>query len=548
MRRRIFALTPNMPILKKVGVPLLDVKVPDADRILDSGVSIEPEHQYMWVYDTNKPVNMKLIGKSEYSVLTCWDWENHPVAQTTFEGPFNASLRIASEGRGTWVLTLDSFENGECKSRLVRSFTVCPSNIDKQKHWAKNEFWVGQCSFPGWHGFKMDEKHYVYPEGFNVDQSRERDAELVSRMGVGVARIDMAVYRRDQEGRVLDFTSADKSIKTYTSQGMDIVIHLFVPYGDGRGPILPKYADVSPSKAALYPIQESAYRYYVREVAKRYGKYAKFFQIRNEPANDHQYLGTSEEFAEEVRIARDEIKKLYPEIPVTNGGYCLTNDGTKDAIKRTKGLTDFASYHWHGDLPGLKLFYKQIRDIHTDAGYPDPVFANTEMGYYISNVGAERANAVYEIQKMLYCWAHKHSGVLLYSSRELFWPRQYSYETGNVVSDYGFVDHFYCPRYVYGAVSAFLDRYAGFKFEKVLKESDNLHAYLFKNGSRTMVSFFAVNKPAELKIESDAGNISLIDPMGNELIIENGRSINITADQYPKSLLLENASFVEITE
>ena len=161
------------------------------------------------------------------------------------------------------------------------------------------------------------------------------------------------------------------------------------------------------------------------------------------------------------------------------------------------------------------------------------------MGYHMPTVGGERANAVNEMQKLLYCWDHRNTGVLLYSSRELRWPRQHPLE-------YGFVDYFFCPRFVYGAVSAFIDKYAGFRFERTLAETDNLHAYVFRNGDRRMVAVFAAKEPATVRLRTDASKASLIDPMGNEKQIEAGPVISVAAGAYPQSIALWDSHGVEL--
>ena len=46
-------------------------------------------------------------------------------------------------------LTLDGMAAGRCAFRLVRSFSVCPSNAQARRRWSQSGFWIGQCSFPG---------------------------------------------------------------------------------------------------------------------------------------------------------------------------------------------------------------------------------------------------------------------------------------------------------------------------------------------------------------------------------------------------------------
>jgi hypothetical protein len=553
MRRRVFALSPMMKVKAVPATPGMCDKMPDADVVGKGSLGMEPRQPYAWVTSPGSDFEFTARGASiegiDRALLTIWDWENRPVAQTSFAMPFTGRVTCKVEGRGTWVLTLDAMRGEECAMRLIRSFSVCPDNTSRRSFWKKSGFWVGQCSFPGWHDVVIDGRP-AHPPGLSPKQSRELEADLIARMGVGLARINLVVKRRDADGFDLDFGLADECVNAYVSRGLGLDLQLFMPYGDGMGPVLDKYAGVT--GGAIYPLKEKPYRHYVRETVRRYGRHAAFFQIGNEPGNPHQYSGTADEYVEQVRQAVDEIRRagsgdpraarrVKPRVPITNGGYCFDNDDTRRIASGVRGLTDFVSYHWHGDLPGLKAFRADIERMHRDAGHASPEYANTEMGYHMPTVGAERSNAIYEMQKLLYCWAHGDLGVLLYASRELWWPRQHDKE-------YGFFDYFFCPRYVYGAASAFLDKYAGFRFSRVLKETDNLFVYEFVSGKRSMVAAFAVKKPVQITLTSDARSAVLIDPMGNETPLADAKKVTLQAGEFPQSVVFDGASDVALCE
>ncbi len=364
-----------------------------------------------------------------------------------------------------------------------------------------------------------------------------RDA-LVFKGGTALKRCYFGDYRFSED---LDFTLADKCVHAYVRRGLRMNVQLFGPQGAGPGPVLDKYAATQAS--AIVPLKEKPYRYFIREAARRYGRYAQSFQIGNEPGNPQQFAGTAEEFADQIRQAVDEIHQVMPGVPITNGGYCSVNEDTRRVIAGIRGLTDFVSYHWHGDPPGLAEFWASIDRVHRELGYTGTKYANTEMGFAMPTVASERTNAVYAMQKLLYCWAQGQEGVLLYSSRELCWPRQYAYDG---VSDYGFVDHFFCPRFVYGAASAFLDRYAGFRFERILRESETLRAYQFRSGNRLMIALFATKSPVKIQIKSGASVAKLVDPMGNESPAADPKRVTILAGEYPLSVLLDGTASVEL--
>lgn len=548
-RENVTTLTlyPNAPALANCNVPLLTEEIFDADRLETTVLQIDPIKPCHWVYSPGDQIYFKVAGikqnKTESAVLTVWDWENRPIAQNHFAMPFQETIRMRVPGRGTYVLTLDGMSNDKCEYRLVRSFSVCPSNENRRRLWKNNGFWIGQCSFPGWMDARSKDGHTACPPQLTSDEARELDAKLVSRMGAQIARLDMSVIRKDQDGMNLDFSVSDKCVHLFTNCGLDLDLQIFRPYGGGRGPILPKYSDVPIEKTALFPIKEDAYRHYVSEIIQRYGKYARFVQVGNEPDNDQQYGGTPEDYCNELRLALDEVRKRYPDLPVTNGGYCNTSDDTIRIIEGIKGLTDFVSYHCHENLDVLRYFLSKMQEMHNKYSYDHPDFANTEMGYSMPTVGGERANAVFEMQKIFYCWAHGNKGVMLYSSRETFWPRQYMYDG---ISDYGFVDYYFCPRFVYGTMSAFLDKLAGFQFSHILQESDNIHAYEFISGNRRIIAVFAAKEPAVVRFTSDAKRASILDPMGNSTRCDDPRIISVHVGEYPIVVSFDRSTMVEL--
>lgn len=537
--RRLITLHPRLPGLADPGVPALTATPPDADGVGRDSLGMEPARPYRWIVSPGQDFEFSVRGTTwegtDRAVLTLWDWKNQPVEQTSFTMPFVGCVRCRVDGRGTWVLTLDGMRGTQCAMRLIRSFSAGPDNNARRSEWKSSGFWIGQCSFPGWHHLTV-KGHTVHPSGLTADQSRDLDAELVARMGVHIARINLEVRRRDAKGIDLDFSLADKCVDAYVSRGMGLDVQLFCAYGDGPGPVLDKYRDAAGN--AIYPLKEQAYRHFVRETVRRYARHARFIQIGNEPGNTHQYGGTAREYADQVQQAAGEIRQVAPGVPITNGGYCLDNEDTRQIIAAIRGLTDFASYHWHGPFAGLKEFWARMDQLHREAGYIGLKYANTEMGYPMPKVGSERANAVHVMQKLLYCWAHGHQGVLLYSSREPGWPRQHD-------TEYGFVDHFYCPRFIYGASTAFLDKYAGFRFERTLVENDNLHVYEFRSGGQRIVAAFAVKSPARITLRSDAASATLIDVMGNEFPLPETERINVQAEDYPQSVLFCGATSVE---
>ncbi len=538
--REIF-LNPDMPTLNTEGIAPVYPPSPDADKLKVSA-SIEPQRQYRWIVSPNVPfkTTVRCDDKGVTDcILTILDWDMRAVSINRYKVPFQEKVVFKVMGRGTYLILLDGMKDGKCAWRLVRSFSVCPPNNNKRAFWDTDDFWVGQVSIPGRQFFPTSDGRFAHPAGLSEDESADLDAELVARMGVSVSRIDMPVLRTDQTGMKLDFKKADRCMKMFTSRGLKMDLQLAVPYGEGMGPILPKYNTPYPW---VYPITDKTYRYYITETVKRYKNQIRFVQVNNEPDNAGMYGGTPDEFVTMVKQVDEEAARIDSSIQITNGGYCQAQpEKTKIIVPQVKGMTDFVSYHCHSDLPGLKREFANIVRLHRDAGYTNPRFAITEMGALVDSICTEYMGAYIEMQKFFYCWAHRNSGIMLYSSRELDSPRQHA-------NEYGFVDYFFCPRFAYGTISAVLDQYAGMRPYKILLETENLHVYLFKDNNRIMATVFAATNPGTVRLSGNAKNITIIDPMGNVREIGKGPEVEIEAGYYPKTVVFYGVDDVRLLD
>ena len=93
-------------------------------------------------------------------------------------------------------------------------------------------------------------------------------------------------------------------------------------------------------------------------------------------------------------------------------------------------------------------------------------------------------------------------------------------------------------------MSGLLDHYAGFRFERILAEDDGLHAYLFSNGPRRLVSLFAPQGTTRARLRSDAVAASVFDAMGNAGARRAPRQVTVSVGDYPTTVVLDGATRV----
>jgi len=185
-----------------------------------------------------------------------------------------------------------------------------------------------------------------------------------------------------------------------------------------------------------------------------------------------------------------------------------------------------------------------MRAVHAAAGYTKPSFINTEMGYAAWRLDVERSQAATAIQKLLFCWSHGHRGALLYCSRDIGGPRQ---RTGD--ADWGFIDYTMCPRFAYGALAAFIDTYAGARFDSALTETQHLRAYLFRaDGALIAGVYTPYDGTQALTLTSDATGAELVDPMGNRTALPSPERVEIEAGYHPLAVVFRGATKVRREE
>lgn len=496
----------------------------------------------------NKKTSVRLLvkltakAKDHLLIATIWDWENRAIQQVVCSSDKPHEMNFAVEGKGVYLITLDGFEGDEVKKHLyrnVRSFAVLPDQSKIQERWKTSDYWLGICAFPGRYHWSNGGKPSK-PEAISEEKAREIEVDAMAKLGLTVARLDVSMVLPEKETAPIDWKRMDAAVSAYTSRGFELALQLMHP---------PDWAMEEKYKSETkdtwrFPRREEPYRRYVREIVSRYGKHAKFVQVYNEPDQVEFWAATPAEYVTEVNRAREEIRKVLPEIPVGNGGYAFIDPKKTEYFTRElKGKLELQAYHSHGNLRELIRDIDQMRALHKDAGYDKPRFINTESGFAAWRLDQERAQAASVVHKILYSWAHGDEGMLLFASRMTKAP-------GRSGRDFGFLDYDFCPRFVYGTVSALVEQLAGARFERVLVESNDLNAYVFRKGEKSVIACFSIGELKVLNISTDARSVKCFDAMGNERASVNDREGNISMNLTPsvKWLVLEGATRIEMVK
>lgn len=533
------ALSPDLPAIPPGPAPLLYAVVPDADRE-HADLSLLPATPFGWILAPGEALQAKLhAGLGEQLALTVWNWDNQPVRQLSFETPVDEPISLNVEGRGTWLLTVDAVAGGKVLARLSRSFAVCPDNRARRQLWRDDEFLLGACGFPGRQHWGNDFGP-AHPPGLTEQQSRELEARLVARLGLQVQRVDIGVVWRGAD-QPMDFTRCDAGVEAFAALGLKLDIQFSLPY-PADWIVKQQYRQLK-EPLWRFPAEPTLYPQFATAIAQRYAKVAQFFELGNEDDNDDFWRGTPEEYVAQCRSAAAAIRAVAPRATIVNGGYTLMRpEVTGYYLRELRDTVDEVAYHSHGDLANLRWSYRAMAAATSAAGYDRPKFWNTEMGYANWRLDQERASAATGLQKVLFCWAHRHRGALVYNSRGIGGPRLPAGDP-----DWGLLDYFFCPRFSYGGLSALVDTYAGATFSRVLRETSQQHVYEFQRGTdRLVVGFTPDGRPRPVTVESDAKQAVLVDPMGNRQTLDGPGEVVLKCDYLPVTIMLDGATDVKL--
>ena len=534
---RIIDLCTDMPQITDLKVPLLhavrDAKL-DADRV-DKHLSLEPKAAYRWVAAKSPfkcSLGAKARDKSDRVILTVWDWNNRAVFSRTYSVPAEEELEFRATCRGTWLLTLDRFQGRALISRLPRSFSICPDNRDKAKSWDTKHFFLGTCSYPNrqhW-GNDFGKRH---PVNLKPQASAELEADLTARLGLQTVRLPA----------LADTDRMEWAFALYNKKG----VQPFLQLAPGDGPPPPKYSHVKDS-LWRYPRQEQPSRRYFAQIAKRFGARAFAIEVWNEPDHTDYWMGSTQEYIDTLHWAVSEFDRHAPDVSIMNGGYTLIKpERTRQYIGAVKKKIDQVAFHTHGTLPHCQLLFEEYVRLHRSAGYETPVFINTEMGLRSWRLDSDYDQAAEGIKKILYYWAHGVRGVLLFQCRDYGGPRL-SITEKTVANGWGYLDHFFCPRFKYGAVAAVAEAYAGARFESILMETPQTHVYSFAGkGKKIAAVLVPKTRPKEntvVTLVTDGDSARILDPMGNPTPVPNPKRITVEAGFYPVTVVIEGATQV----
>lgn len=532
-------LGPESDDLSQPGVPLLHEEIIEQE-LSGEGLLLEPERgPYDWASEGSFRLRVEVDATEyEHGVLTVWNWHNKAIQQRRIIAGDPGVVNVDVAGYGSFLVTLDGFSDGACEKRLIRNIGVTPDLNAARDTWKTDDFFLGVCAFPGrYHWTPGGEP--TLPAGLSESEARDLEAGMLARLGFQVVRVDesLEMGRREKEGGdeyLFNFERMDAAVDAYTSRGFELGLQLM---NAADWAVEEKYAEIS-SHRWRYPHQERPQRAYIQALLDRYGADARFVQIFNEPDQEEFWSGAPEEFVRQFQFSHDQIQRALPGIPVANGGYAFVDASkTQFFIDHLNGLVDLPAYHAHGELSGMIENFDLMRAQHRGAGIASGKWVNTETGFDAWRLDQERRQAQAVVQKVLYCWANDHAGVMLFCGRMTRGP-------GRDGRDLGLVDYQFCPRFAYGAVAGLVSVLEGASYESTLIQGNEDYLYVFRKGEDLILAGFSTNDKGSVAIQSDAEGIVFTDAMGNS----RPGSETLDLNGYPRYWVLKRALDVSLSD
>ena len=381
-------------------------------------------------------------------------------------------------------------------------------------------FLFGICSHPNW------------TENREIQR---REAEAMALVGAKILRLDFEWQQIEPEKGKIDCTLYDDLVEIFAEQGVEFEAILGKP---------PRWAE---TKGNLPDYDE--WRRFVRESFRRYRGKIRYWEVWNEPDLTGFATFSAPEYAELMRIVREERDAVAPEVTLLTGGFAtLTPHGSKkegfqeESLRLGKGNFDVHAYHEHGGFPQfVRIVDEAFLPMRRSLGVDEPWYANETA--INSTVVSEREQAITLVQKLVFAWSRGSIGYNWYNLRNK------GDDPKNEEQNYGMITADFRPKAVYVAFNTLTRMLQGHEFVREHEIPGGM-LFEFRNGTERVLcgwrenSGFASDRKIALRADEGA---ELIDLMGNSTpAVRLGGTVLLLLGESPVFLRLPGDSPVEI--
>jgi len=298
----------------------------------------------------------------------------------------------------------------------------------------------------------------------------------------------------------------------------------------------------------------AAWRMFVRAYAERFKGRIRLWEVWNEPDLEGFWKGTTGEYLELFKTAREELKAVDPENQVMNGGFATLYDHPsrkknpdlqERVVKELGAQMDFHAIHEHGSFERFaQVVDGPYADLRSALGTPPPPILFNEVAEH-SLHGTEKAQAETLVKKATFARARGGVGYFWYDLRND------GVDPGNPEHHFGLLTRDMEPKPAYMAFNTLARYMPPRSYRMQLDAGKNRWFFLFDSTDDKLLIFWnedraSQNEQVLLRLPG-ATEVSLIDIDGNaEPLAVHGDLVVVNSSKTPQYLLARGATTIEL--
>lgn len=232
-----------------------------------------------------------------------------------------------------------------------------------------------------------------------------------------------------------------------------------------------------------------AWEKYVQVMVEKYGSRLEFLEVWNEPDLPYFANFPVDRYIVLLKRVYEIAKKANPDCKIASGGFATLDPGHPDkpgqfheSVLREAGKSfDIHSYHEHGYFPHYQnMVDNQFLPLRKKYGITQPWLASENSMYSSHGRDIEQADCLFK--KLLFTWARGGYSYTWYGVADNGYDLNYSED------NYGMVDKFMRPKFVFGTYAALIRLYRQAKFLRQIQGPSGEWLFLFEDTDRKLIA------------------------------------------------------------
>ncbi len=381
---------------------------------------------------------------------------------------------------------------------------------------------------------KIEGRKNEFPFGVCEHYLNDKNARLLELAGIGWLRTDVFWEDIEKEEGRYRWDRLDGLVRLATK--FNIHLLAIIDYGVPWASTAPE--SVSAFEKTRFCPLTFAYQNFLNKLLTRYKEKIKFWEVWNEPNIALFWKSSREEYADLLKIAHTEIKKIDPAARVLMGGTAGTPVDWVKMLEKKQAAGDFDIFNVH------PYHYPQIPEKRLPKelnSFEESARALGKKPLWVTEVGAPTNLVSLEEQAAFLV----RDAVLALSTgvEKFFWYELADdhMDANDREANFGILFSDLSPKPAYAAYANLTRLLGGMKFQSKLElGSDENYGFLFKGKEEEILVLWTTQQETQVTLKMAAPFIKQIDIMGREDVLAvNDGAISLTLTSYPLYILKE---------